>query len=111
MPIKNKYGVAVVVDRTYNGTVYHSKAEMNYRKRLDMLTKAKGNDQVLKIEEQVVYPVIINDIKICKYYLDFRVTYPNRIEHIDVKGVKTAMYILKKKFVEAVYPIKIIEVK
>jgi hypothetical protein len=107
----NKYGVSPKSERTQNGTTYHSKAEMNYRNRLDMLTKAKGNDKVIKIEEQVVFPIVVQDIKICKYLLDFRVTYPNRVEHIDVKGFITPEFRLKKKLVEALYPIQIIQVK
>ena len=109
--VRNKYNVSAKKDRTFNGTTYHSKAEMNYRKRLDMLTKAKGNDKVMKIEEQVIYPIVVKDAKICKYLLDFRVTYPNRVEHIDVKGFITPEFSLKKKLVEALFPIQIIEVK
>ena len=34
-----------------------------------------------------------------------------RIEYVDVKGVKTDIYRIKKKLVEALYSIKIKEVK
>ncbi len=108
---RNKYGVSEKSERTYGGKVYHSKAEMNYRKRLDLMKNATGNDKVLKIEEQVPFPCIVNDRLVCKYFLDFRVTYPNRVEHIDVKGMRTILFVTKKKLVEALYPIQIIEVK
>lgn len=53
----------------------------------------------------------MNGKKICKYIADFRVTYADgRIEVVDVKGVRTGVYRLKKKLVEAQYGIIIIEV-
>lgn len=46
-----------------------------------------------------------------KYLLDFMVFYADgNIEYVDVKGVVTAIYKLKKKQVEALYPIKIKEI-
>lgn len=109
---RTKYGVSKKSDRTYNGKVYMSKLESRYRAHLDMLKKAANSkERVIKIEEQVPFEIVINGQKICKYLLDFRVTYENRIEHIDVKGMKTDIYRLKKKLVEACYPIKIKEVK
>lgn len=46
-----------------------------------------------------------------KYLLDFMVFYADgNIEYVDVKGVITAIYKLKKKQVEALYPIKIKEI-
>ena len=46
-----------------------------------------------------------------RYVVDFQVFLASgEVEFVDVKGVKTAMYILKKKQVEAIYPIKIKEV-
>jgi len=46
-----------------------------------------------------------------KYVLDFQVYWANGdITFEDVKGMRTPMYILKKKQVEALYPIKITEI-
>ena len=81
---------------------------------MDMLKKTSGSDKVVKIEKQVRYDVIVNDEKICFYKLDFKVTYKDRIEYIDVKGLRRGcayqMFKLKKKLVEALYGIKITEV-
>jgi len=115
----SKYGVAPKKERTYKGVVYMSKLEMDYRKRLELLQKAKYvKDRVVSIEEQVPFPCTIQNIKtgtyqlICKYVLDFKVTYEDgRVEYVDVKGVKTSIYALKKKLVEALYGIKIKEVR
>jgi len=110
--IRSKYGVAKKSDRTYNGVVYMSKLEMDYRKYLELLQKASDpHERPIKIEEQVPFKIEINGHKICTYLLDFRVNYFDRTEYVDTKGVITAIYRLKKKLVEAVYKIKIKEVK
>lgn len=105
---KSKYGVSDLSERTYNGQTYMSKLEMLYRKHLDVLMSAK---QVLSIKEQVPFPIVINNKKICTYILDFEVKYTDRTEYVDVKGMKTSIYRLKKKLVEACYPITITEIK
>jgi hypothetical protein len=47
-----------------------------------------------------------------KYVVDFQVFYPDgSVEYIDVKGMQTQMFKLKKKQVEALYPITIKIVK
>lgn len=108
----NKYGASKT---TYNGDVYDSKAEASYAQNLDLLMKAKSKaDKVVSWERQLKYPIIVNDQKICDYYLDFKVTYADgRIEHVDVKGYKKgqayAMFRLKKKLMLAVHSIDIIE--
>ena len=98
---------------TYNGTVYDSKREAEYRKRLDLMTASSlpDNQRVVKVEEQVRFPIVVNGEKICTYVLDFRVTYADgHVEHVDVKGVRTQVYKLKKKLVRAVHSIDLIEV-
>ncbi len=106
----NKYGRSSAADRTYNGKVYDSKLEMQYRQHLDLLQKA---GVITRIIEQIQYAVDINQIHICNYILDFIVWYKaGHIEYIDCKGMKTPTYKLKKKLVEAYYPnLKIKEVK
>jgi hypothetical protein len=46
-----------------------------------------------------------------KYVLDFMIFWADgSVTMEDVKGLKTPMYIAKKKIVEAIYPIEIIEI-
>lgn len=107
----NKYRVSKKSDRTYNGTVYMSKLEMLYRKHLDL--KMKVNDErerVISYQEQVPFKIVVNGFKICVYKLDFEVKYADRVEYIDIKGVRTSVYIIKKKLVEALFGIKITEI-
>lgn len=107
-PSYNKYGVSKKEDRTLNGKVYPSKLEMQYRQHLDLLLKS---GDVIFIEEQTKFPCKVNGFKICTYLLDFKVTYKDgKIDYVDVKGKILPMYRLKKKLVEALYPIKITEI-
>ena len=101
---KNKYNATKTV---YNGVKYDSKKEAKYAQELDLLL---NYGEVLKIERQVPFVIYINDKKICTYKLDFKVTYDDRVEYVDVKGYKTSIYRLKKKMVEAYYGIEIKEV-
>ena len=94
---------------TYKGKVYMSKLEAQYRKYLDTLP------DLVQVDEQVSFVITINDIKICTYKLDFKVTYLDRVEYIDVKGMTYGsayqMFKLKKKLVEACFrTVKITEI-
>ena len=106
---RSKYGN---LKTEYNGTIFMSKKEANYAMQLDFQKKAKNKaDKVISYTMQVPFQVIMNGKKICKYLADFKVLYADgREEIIDVKGVRTQMYRLKKKLVEAQFGIEIKEV-
>jgi hypothetical protein len=106
---RSKYGN---IKTEYNGTVFMSKKEAEYAMFLDSARKAQNASQrVVSYEMQVPYQITMNDIKICRYLADFKVFYADgHIEIIDVKGVRTNIYSLKKKLVKAQYGIKIKEV-
>ena len=80
--------------------------------QLDYMRKATSpRDRVVEWVPQMPFQVILNEKKICKYIADFKVTYADgRVEIVDVKGVRTDVYRLKKKLVEAQYGITIVEV-
>jgi len=105
----SKYGN---IHTEYKGQTFMSKKEVQYAMTLDSLKKAKNaSERVVSYETQVSYKIVLNDIKICRYITDFIVKYADgHIEIIDVKGVRTQIYRLKKRLVEAQYGIKIIEV-
>jgi len=94
-----------------DGEVYDSKREARYAGVLQAMKRAGDKrERVAEVERQVVYGIEVNGHKICKYLLDFRVKYGDgRVEHVDVKGYRTPVYKLKKKLVEAIHGIKIIE--
>ena len=65
---------------------------------------------------QVQYDIMVNNIHIAYYYLDFLIeNNDGSFEYIDIKGkdsktnkfIKTGVFALKKRLVEAIYGIKI----
>jgi hypothetical protein len=108
----------------YNGIRFDSKKEMNFYITLMVL---KNAGQIKEIELRPEFPYVINYSlpekdtnhyllggetlsRKAKYIGDFRVTYTNgQVAVFDVKGVKTAIYRRKKKIVERLYGIEIIE--
>lgn len=86
----------------YNGVMYDSKKEALYAYHLTMRQRAHD---IKSWERQIAIPLIVNGKKICKYVADFRVVYNDDTEeYIEVKGFETAVYKLKKKLLEALYP-------
>lgn len=89
----------------YNNVLYDSKAEAKYASDLDL--RLRGKD-ILAWDRQIKFPIVINGKKVCTYVCDFVVTNKDKtVEYIDVKGVETDVFILKKKLVEAIYPVEI----
>jgi len=87
-----------------DGFKFASKKELRRYLELKML-RARG--QVLFFLMQVPFHLVAG----VKYICDFQVFWANGdITFEDVKGMKTAMYILKKKQVEELYPIKLMEI-
>lgn len=99
----------------YNGISYQSKAEAGYAEFLDHSIKAiRVENRVLSWKRQVKFPIEVSGKHICNYILDFEVDYlDGRKEYIDVKGyqkgVAYSIFTIKKKLVEAIYEINIIE--
>lgn len=96
-----------------DGIKFHSTKEGKYYS--DLKTK-KSLGEIKDFKMQVCYEIKINDIHIANYFLDFLVEYlDNTYDYIDVKGkdkvsnkwIKTDVFKLKKKLVEAIYGINI----
>ena len=110
--MKNKFNAKKC---EYKGIKFDSLKERDYYIQLELQKKATDHkDRVVDIELQPIFDVIVNNKKICKYKADFVVIYADlRIEYIDVKGLKKGsayqLFKLKKKLVEALYNIEIIE--
>lgn len=104
-PRKSKYG-NVKVER--DNFKFDSIKEANYYSKLVLLQKS---GEVISFELQPKFDIIINGIKCGFYKADFRVTWKSgAVKIIDVKGMRLPVYNLKKKIIEAMYGIKIIEV-
>ena len=91
-----------------DGRVFDSRAEARRYSELCLLGKA---GEIQDIECQPKFDIKVNSQHICNYIADFR--YLNKFGEPmveDVKGVKTPVYRLKKKLVEALYNITITEI-
>lgn len=93
-------------DRTFA-----SKAEA---RRYEQLVQMQAAGHVHSLELQPRFPVKIKGVLICTYVADFRYKVGkgrNVLTFVeDVKGVRTAIYKLKKKLVETVLGVEITEV-
>lgn len=105
----SKYGSKKTI---YAGTNYDSKKESVFARELDFKLK-EHNGKLKSWTGQVRFPIVINEAHICDYVADFVLEYKDGSQEvIDVKSPYTAklpVYRIKKKLVEAIYKIKILE--
>ena len=106
LPKGHKYQAKPTV---VDGVRFASKKEARRYGELKAMEKA-GQIQWLRIQRS--FEIIVNGINVGKYIADFVYrTIPDRgWVYEDVKGYRTPVYRLKKKLVEALYGIKIVEV-
>ena len=111
--IKSKYGAKKT---TIDGITFHSKAEAEYYLGLKMLKRAgQISDFTLQPRYEVIesykHPETGKKVQPTYYVADFLVTYPDgRTEVVDVKGMRTPEYKIKKKLFESKYGVAIKEV-
>jgi len=105
IPKRMKYrNVKTVID----GITFDSKKEANYYGKLKLLLKS---GEVIKFDCQVRYDFELNGIKMGFYKADFVIHWKTSgIKVVDVKGMKTPVYQLKKKMMKAFHGIDIFEV-
>ncbi|AMC34746.1 DUF1064 domain-containing protein [Janthinobacterium sp. B9-8] len=98
---------------------YDSKKEAAFAAKLELFRNANNPaERVVVIEKQVKFELVPSQRidgkcaeRACHYIADFRVEYADgRKEVIDVKGFKTADYIIKRKLMLKVHGIQIREV-
>jgi len=95
-------GVAAVDERTYNGRVYHSKAEAEYAQQLDFLVRSGAVKHYVCQESMQIE---LNNVPICKVIIDFKVTNADgTVDYVEIKGFETETFRLKKKLLLAAYP-------
>lgn len=90
-----------------DGIRFHSKKEASHYLVLKTLEKAK---KIWELELQVPFKIEVEGKKICTYRADFTYKDKKGFHVVDVKGVRTQIYSLKKKLIEALYPFTIEEV-
>lgn len=89
-----------------DGIKFDSSKEAKYYGILK-LRKAAGE---LTFERQIKYDFTINGVLVCSYVADFVLNIAGKKEVIDVKGMRTPIYKIKKKLMKAIYGIDITEV-
>lgn len=103
---RNKFkNIKVEID----GHKFDSKGEAKYygKKKIQLLS-----GELVSLELQVKYPLVVNGVNIGFYKADFRETWKSgRVDVVDFKGLRTPVYMLKKKLMKALYGISIKEVK
>ncbi len=86
---------------------FHSTKEARRYQELKLLGKA---GEITDLRLQVPFEIMIGGKTICVYYADFVYKEKGISKVEDVKGMRTPVYRLKKKLVEAYYGVKIHEV-
>ena len=87
---------------------FDSQAEGRYYQTLKLML-ASGD--ITDLEVHPTFPIEVNGKKICTYEADFMYMESGVLKVDDVKGVRTDVYSLKKKLVEALYDLKINEIR
>ena len=83
------------------GKIYDSKMEARYAEQLEWRKKA---GEIKEIIPQFCLRLDVDGHHICKYYVDFKVVYPDgRVEFHEVKGFSTDVFRLKWKLACAIY--------
>lgn len=93
-----KYGA---IPTEVDGIRFASRREAKRYGELKMLEKAGA---IRNLELQPTFTIVINGVRIGSYRADFAYFEGERRVVEDVKGVRTQLYIWKKKCVEALYP-------
>ena len=91
---------------TIDGYLFDSLMESRRYENLKLMV-VSGDIESLEIHP--VFPLVVNDKRIGKYIADFQYTENGKQIIEDVKGFKTSLYRLKKRLVEALYGVEILE--
>jgi hypothetical protein len=102
---RSKYN-NTIVER--DGMKFDSQRELDRWCELQLLERAGG---IHDLRRQVPYDLIVNGVKVCRYVADFVYTTAGETVVEDVKGVRTDVFILKRKLMKAIFNIEVQEVK
>jgi hypothetical protein len=94
------------VRTTVDGVEFASKREAAVYRDLRLRVLA---GEITDLELQPRFPLTVHGVKVCTYVADFEWQEDGARIIADVKGVKTALYRLKKKLVRAIYGVDILE--
>lgn len=104
-PAKRKYN-NTIVDR--DGMKFDSQRELDRWCELQLLERTGA---IHDLRRQVPFELRVNGLLVCKYVADFVYTTAGETVVEDVKGVRTDVFILKRKLMKAIFNIEVQEVK
>lgn len=90
-----------------DGIKFASKAEAKRYSELKLLERAK---EIGGLCCQPRYTIVVNGKKVCDYIADFSYHDGKKYVVEDVKGVRTPLFVLKKKLFEITHGIEITEI-
>jgi hypothetical protein len=96
------------IKTTINGITFASKREARY---YQIYSRLQEVGQIKNLQIQTSIPFILNGKKIFAYKPDFEFDDENGHHIVDVKGIETPVFRLKKKLIEEEYNIEIEVVK
>jgi uncharacterized protein DUF1064 len=100
----SKYGNKLV---EHEGELFHSVGEL--RRFIDLQHEQRAG-LIKNLQRQVEFPCAVAGVVVCSYFADFTYTTKEGVHVVeDFKGFRTEVYRLKKRMVEAIYKIKILE--
>jgi hypothetical protein len=104
---KSKYGNKRVL---LDGITFDSKAEAKYYSELKIRERAA---EIFDVELQRPFDLTIGGFLICTYRCDFSYVSQSdgKFHVVDVKGVRTREFIIKKKLMKAILDIVVEEVR
>lgn len=106
VPAKRKYN-NVIVER--DGMRFDSQRELDRWCELQIMQRA---GEIRDLHRQVRYDLIVNGVRIAAYVADFVYTTVGNVTVVeDVKGVRTGVYLLKRKLMRAIWNVEIREVE
>ena len=98
--MKRNYSKFKAVRTTIDEITFASKGEANRYKELKFL---EGVGSIQSLVLQPKYPIDLYGEHVCDYVADFEYIEDGKIIAEDFKGVRTAVYLLKKKLFNLVY--------
>lgn len=99
---EGKYHISPKEERTYNGRLYHSRAEARYAAQLDIKKRA---GLIVDWRPQVRFPLSVHGEKVATLVVDFEITYRSgHVEYVEIKGWETDISKLKRKLFQVLYP-------
>lgn len=90
-----------------DGLLFDSKREARRWGELQLLEKV---GEIQHLRRQVRYDLTVKGVRVGQYVADFVYTKHNRTVVEDAKGVRTQVYRLKRKLMQAIYDVDIVEV-